>query len=451
MSLRSRFTIAISFIVFLVYFLGPRPSKVRSVVRNLFVTTDKPLRREWRAGPVPETQMAPHHLPGFSIFRNLYIFNGTIFIVTTRPESVPEPRLILSQGLELRLEADNVPDQRTLSVVTPKEAKALFGDFASLIDGVSFIQTDGRQFLQHYYHFVVEIFAFWHWRCYTSPDYDEFLGGSLRDYPRRWIFPRVSFDDWIDRPRLNLWTLQAAFGGFTSLEFQSDWDQRMGLHRPFVFDTVILGDRAAWHRNPKWRELKEPKALWPLRLRDNWWSPIRELVTTFAAPSLPPSRSSVKPVITYISRQKTSRRLRQFDHLQLVSALEDLCRKNDFELSVPTMEDMPPHKQIHLLSRTTVLIGVHGNGLSGQLWLKPSPRTTVIEIFYPGGFIFDYEYVARVLGHTHYGVWNDTYFTAPNLPKVHGPPGFHGSDIPVSPNITELIYRRLTLPNPMDA
>ena len=268
---------------------------------------------------------------GFSIFRNLYIFNGTIFIVTTRPESVPEPRFILSKGLELRLQAENEPDQGTISIITPKEARSLFGEFASLVDGVSFIQTDGRQFLQHYYHFVVEIFAFWHWRCYTSPDFDEFLGGTRRERPRRYIFPRVSFDGWIDRPELNLWTLQAAFGGFTSLEFQPDWDYRMKLHRPFLFEIVVLGDRVAWHRNPKWRELKEPRIPWPLRLRDDWWAPIRELVTSFAAPLRPPGRST-RPLITYISRQKTGRRLRQSDHLRLVAALEDLCRENDFEV-----------------------------------------------------------------------------------------------------------------------
>jgi capsular polysaccharide biosynthesis protein len=71
------------------------------------------------------------------------------------------------------------------------------------------------------------------------------------------------------------------------------------------------------------------------------------------------------------------------------------------------MEKLDKGEQIRLLSRTTILIGVHGNGLSGQLWLKPSPRTTVIEIFFAGGFLYDYEYTARVLGHKHYGIWFD--------------------------------------------
>ena len=71
------------------------------------------------------------------------------------------------------------------------------------------------------------------------------------------------------------------------------------------------------------------------------------------------------------------------------------------------MEDMSKSEQVLLMSRSTVLVGVHGNGLSNQLWLRPSPRTTVIEIFLPDGFAFDYEYTARSLGLKHYGFWLD--------------------------------------------
>lgn len=71
------------------------------------------------------------------------------------------------------------------------------------------------------------------------------------------------------------------------------------------------------------------------------------------------------------------------------------------------MEHLDKSEQIRILGQTTILLGVHGNGLSGQMWLKPSLRTTVIEIFFTGGFLYDYEYTARVLGHKHYGVWDD--------------------------------------------
>ena len=41
--------------------------------------------------------------------------------------------------------------------------------------------------------------------------------------------------------------------------------------------------------------------------------------------------------------------------------------------------------------------------------MSPTPISTVIEMFYPGGFAHDYEWTARALGHKHFAVWNDTY------------------------------------------
>ena len=53
------------------------------------------------------------------------------------------------------------------------------------------------------------------------------------------------------------------------------------------------------------------------------------------------------------------------------------------------------------------MMGVHGNGLTNLLWMRPTRRTTVIEFFYPGGVAFDYEFTTRALGMKHYGVWDN--------------------------------------------
>lgn len=53
------------------------------------------------------------------------------------------------------------------------------------------------------------------------------------------------------------------------------------------------------------------------------------------------------------------------------------------------------------------MMGVHGNGLTSLLWMKPSRRATVMEFFYPGGFAHDYEWTTRALGMRHYGFWGN--------------------------------------------
>lgn len=54
-----------------------------------------------------------------------------------------------------------------------------------------------------------------------------------------------------------------------------------------------------------------------------------------------------------------------------------------------------------------IMLGVHGNGLTSLAWMRPTPRSTVIEFYWPTGFMFDYEYTTRALGMVHYGVWNN--------------------------------------------
>lgn len=39
------------------------------------------------------------------------------------------------------------------------------------------------------------------------------------------------------------------------------------------------------------------------------------------------------------------------------------------------------------------MMGVHGNGLTSLLWMNPTPRSAVMEFFYPQGFAADYEWL----------------------------------------------------------
>jgi len=151
-----------------------------------------------------------------------------------------------------------------------------------------------------------------------------------------------------------------------------------------------------------------------------------------------------KAVITYVSRQAVKRRLIPEDHAGLVQALDELSTRRGYEFNVVQAETLTKDEQLKLMARTTVLLGVHGNGLSHLLFLPPSRFTTVMEIFIPHGFAHDYEWTTRAMSLKHFAIWNDTYHTHPNTPRVDYPEGFQGTEIPVhGPAVAKLIEDRL--------
>lgn len=64
------------------------------------------------------------------------------------------------------------------------------------------------------------------------------------------------------------------------------------------------------------------------------------------------------------------------------------------------VEDLYPD-QIELLSRTAVLVGVHGAALTNQMWMRPH-RGAVVE--FGAGGNFHYLNMAHSLGHRHFRV-----------------------------------------------
>lgn len=79
---------------------------------------------------IPETTMLSH-APGWTVFRNLYMSNGTLYIVTSRPKSFPEIVMITSTGLEASATPENIqariPTEKDMSFLTPEEARDLWG------------------------------------------------------------------------------------------------------------------------------------------------------------------------------------------------------------------------------------------------------------------------------------------------------------------------------------
>jgi len=113
---------------------------------------------------------------------------------------------------------------------------------------------------------------------------------------------------------------------------------------------------------------------------DNFWEPVRRSimrnlygfvpeVDSSGMPQAGPSSSSLplseqqgglptgrRPIVTYISRQKTGRRLIPEDHEALVSGLRQLESEGIMELRIPVMERLTLAEQVAEIASSTVSI-----------------------------------------------------------------------------------------------
>jgi len=372
------------------------------------------------------------------------------------------------------------------------------------VEGNTFLFNDPNQFINHYYHFAAELllgtWAFWRGAftpAFSSPDptvlppRPDVVTTAIIPLKEpvpapdvnRLIFANLHPEQWRDGPGFNAYFLRAAFPS-VNVETKFDWDDRVTatsapvdgtLNRAWHFSTLLLADRSSAFRGPNCggrtqRTVSEAveKMRGEGRLPVNWWEDVRQNVSKFAGAEVPlvdPNGLETakvldmpkKIVITYISRQDVRRRLIHEDHELLVKSLQELVqRKNadwlmlgrskakEWELNVVKAEQLTKDEQVKLAARSSVLLGVHGNGLTHLVLMPRSPISTVIEIFIPGGFAHDYEWTAKALGHKHFGIWNDTSFGEPNMPGVDYPEGFQGIEIPAyGPTVAKLIEDRV--------
>lgn len=251
--------------------------------------------------------------------------------------------------------------------------------------------------IDHYYHFAAELLL-GVWRTYASlgrafgPD-----GTTTLPAPARAWFIRHTEQTWRDKPRFNSAILWSAFPSMSVL-YQDDWadikrSTSSGLEKAYIFPRAILADRSAAFRGQHTASTSRTVAS-AMQVGDPgpwWWEPVRRQVLRFAGvqedvldislegygavdpanlstdPDLvkeltPPAReplSSLKemgkqPLVTYISRQSSRRRLTPDSHKDLVKALEAHSKANGWELMVVEAEKLSKEEQLQLAARTTV-------------------------------------------------------------------------------------------------
>lgn len=83
-------------------------------------------------------------MQGWTVFDSLYLFNGTLFVVTDEPSIVPDRMLLTSSGYPLLNDPEDVakrtPSDSDMQIISSAKAAELFGSYASRMDGTSVSQ-----------------------------------------------------------------------------------------------------------------------------------------------------------------------------------------------------------------------------------------------------------------------------------------------------------------------
>lgn len=78
---------------------------------------------------------------GWTIFDNLYVLNGTLYLVTSFPELLPSISSMISSGEPMTDDPEDVinrlPSDKDLRIISPDDALLLFRGAISHVDGVS--------------------------------------------------------------------------------------------------------------------------------------------------------------------------------------------------------------------------------------------------------------------------------------------------------------------------
>ncbi|WVW83994.1 hypothetical protein I302_106019 [Kwoniella bestiolae CBS 10118] len=384
------------------------------------------------SGNIPETEFVKG-VAGFSYFKNLYLANGTFLAITSDPSHIPEVSHIMSAHPtdDNKYPPAGLDRWRVLEV--GKDDLSALGGVAVRKDGVSMFFNDEKglksvSFLKHYFHFIGEVFL-GAWRVLTT-------AGEM-ELPRRLMY-RTTPDDWRDRAALTPWFQQSVMPN-TAIEESPIWEDRAKSGMTFIFDKIAITDRWAAHQKgiDPWRFNKMTADLLYLDSPFNWMDPLRlsmkRLVQTKGTCSVYRKKKDV-PIVLYINRQLTGRRLIAEDADVLEQEMENLDREGVIEWINAQMETLSRVDQFCLALKADVIMGVHGNGLSHALWMKPG--SAVLEFMFPGGFARDYATVAELMRHDYYAIHNDTVFTKDKWLKPDGwgvgaIQGFHSTWIPL--------------------
>jgi len=218
-------------------------------------------------------------------------------------------------------------------------------------------------------------------------------------------------------------TLKAAYPSLAGAQFSEDFADFAGISLPVLLDRVVVADRGAArhgglpHGAPAWTV---PFA--SLRASEDWFEPMRKALSEClfgvdesagAGATSSNAPAAETHTITYLARQDGAEgeRLRAEDHVALLSELENLARTG---VTVYVLDEYATWtERMRALAHSTVVLSVFGDHLSDAVFMKRTPRSTLMEIFPPDEFNRNWETVVRSMGIRYVAWQGNQYVTFP--------------------------------------
>ncbi|THH13806.1 hypothetical protein EW146_g6452 [Bondarzewia mesenterica] len=357
------------------------------------------------------------HVPGFTILDRVFLSNGTLFIVSEEPSSLPA---LDSMGSSMS-NSREPPRDVDWQILSHKEAVSTLGEYGGKIHGVTYMSYDISTATDAHTLLSMQ-------RVYST------IPSHKDTPPHRLFFPAIPTfsdrrpepeDDTVVRRRSNSgthpFTIKAAYPSLAGALFAEDFDDFKGLDIPMLLDRVVIADRGAATRHgvaaDSWAG-----PFTALRAPQTWFDGVRNNLARYFGEGEEKSRG--KKEVTYLVQQSyvgSGARLRTEDHEALLKELKGLQRSG-YQINVVD-ESAAWSDRMKSIVQSTVVIGVFGDHLSDSVFMKSSPQTTLMEFFPSGSFTRDWEIVMHSMG-TRYIAWQgDQKFTSQSLPLISRPSG----------------------------
>ena len=82
-----------------------------------------------------------HLSSGWTMFDQMYILNGTVYLVSDEPETFPDRKYMTSAGIDIENSPEMVvarqPTDKDMRIISTVEARKLFGTGANRVQGVT--------------------------------------------------------------------------------------------------------------------------------------------------------------------------------------------------------------------------------------------------------------------------------------------------------------------------